>query len=56
MTRICRAHVGNVPENLAAISNMAISLIRLDGHFEHVPPVGRHFAARPLEAAGAVMG
>ncbi len=51
----CRAHVGNVPENLAAISNMAISLIRLDGRFDYVPPANRHFAARPLEALDAVM-
>ena len=41
----CRAHVGNVPERQAAISNMAISLIKLDGRLGYVPPVGRHFAA-----------
>ncbi len=51
----CRARVGNVPENLAAISSMAISPIRLDGRFEHVPPADRHFAARPPEAPDAVM-
>ena len=35
----CRAHVGHVPERLATISNVAISLIRLH-RFEYVPPVG----------------
>ncbi len=54
MTRIAAGPI-NVPENLAAISNMAISLIRLDGRFDYVPPANRHFAARPLEALDAVM-
>ncbi len=31
---------------------MAISLIRLDGRFDDVPPVGRKFAARPQEVLG----
>ncbi len=51
----CRAHAGHVPQNLAAISNIAISLIRLDGRFDYIPPVGRHFGARPQEALDAVM-
>ncbi len=52
----CRAHAGNVPQNLSAISDMAISLIRLDGRFEHVPPANRHFAARPLAGPQGAMG
>ena len=51
----CRVYVGNIPQNLAAISNRAISLIRLDGRFDFVPPVGRHSAARPQEALDGVM-
>ena len=51
----CRAHTQNIPQNLAAISNMAISLIRLDSRFAYIPPANRHFGANPQEALDAVM-
>lgn len=51
----CRAHVRHLPRNLAALSNVAISLIRLDGRFKHLPEAHRHFAARSHEALDAVL-
>ena len=51
----CRASVGHLPCNLAALSNIAISMVRMMGQFEHVPPANRHYAARPQEALDAVL-
>ena len=51
----CRAHVRHLPRNLAALSNIAISLIRLTRRFEHLPEAHRHFAARSHEALDAVL-
>ena len=51
----CRAHVGNLPRNLACLTNAAVSIVRRDGRFEHPPPANRHYAAAPQEALDAVM-
>ena len=51
----CRAHVGNLPRNLARLTNAAISIVRHDGRFQHLPPANRHYAARPQEALDAVL-
>ena len=51
----CRARVRHLPRNLAALSNVAISLIRLDARFEHLPEAHRYFAARSNEALDAVL-
>ena len=51
----CRARVRHLPRNLAALSNVAISLVRLDGRFQHLPEAHRHFAARSHEAFDAVL-
>ena len=34
----CRAHVGNLPRNLACLTNAAISIVRHEGRFEYLPP------------------
>ena len=51
----CRAHVGNLPRNLACLTNAAISIVRHEGRFAHLPPANRHYAARPQEALDAVL-
>ena len=37
----CRAHVGNLPRNLACLTNAAISIVRHEGRFEYLPPARR---------------
>ena len=49
------AGAGNLPRNLACLTNAAISIVRREGHFEYLPPANRHYAARPQEALDAVM-
>ena len=51
----CRASVRNLPQNLAALSNAAISIVRLMGQFKYIPPANRHYAARPQEALDAIL-
>ncbi len=51
----CRARVGNLPRNLACPTNAAISIVRHERRFEHLPPANRHYAARPREALDAVL-
>ena len=51
----CRAHLGNLPRNLACLTNAAISIVRHEGRFEYLPPANRHYAARPQEALDAVL-
>ena len=51
----CRARVGNLPRNLACLTNAAISIVRHGRRFEHLPPANRHYAARPREALDAVL-
>ena len=47
--------MGNLPRNLACLTNAAISIVRHEGRFEYLPPANRHYAARPQEALDAVM-
>ena len=51
----CRAHVGNLPRNLACLTNAAISIVRHGDRFDYLPPANRHYAARPQEALDAVL-
>ncbi len=51
----CRASVRNLPQNLAALSNAAISIVRIMGQFQYIPPANRHYAARPQEALDAIL-
>lgn len=51
----CRAAVRNLPQNLAALSNAAISIVRIMGKFQYIPPANRHYAARPQEALDAIL-
>ena len=51
----CRVCVGNLPRNLATLSNLAISIIRLDGRFANIPSAHRHFQARSQEALDLVL-
>ncbi len=37
----CRARVTNLPQNLAALTNIAISIIRLQGRFEYIAQFNR---------------
>ena len=40
----CRVYVADLPRNLAAVSNTAISIVRLQTEFDFVPEAGRHYA------------
>ena len=51
----CRVRVGNLPRNLACLTNAAISIVRHAGRFAYLPPANRHYAARPQEALDAVL-
>ena len=51
----CRVHVGNLPRNLACLTNAAISIVRCGGRFEFLPPANRHYAARPQEALDTIL-
>ena len=50
----CRVRVGNLPRNLACLTNAAISIVRHAGRFAYLPPANRHYAARLQEALDAV--
>ena len=41
----CRAHVGHLPRNLAAMTNAAISIVRCQGRFRYLP---RLIATMPI--------
>ena len=43
----CRAAAGHLPQNLAALSNAAVSIVRAIGRFVYIPPANRHYATRP---------
>ena len=45
-----RVRNGKLPRNLACLSNVAISIIRMRGRFQHQPQAQRHYAARQGEA------
>ena len=46
---------GHLPQNLAALSNAAISIVRVIGHFDYIPQANRHYAARPQDALDAIL-
>jgi len=46
----CRVRTGHLPRNLACLTNLAISIVRLQGRFEHLPQAQRHYARRPQDA------
>ena len=51
----CRAAAGHLPQNLAALSNAAISIVRVMGRFDYIPQANRHYAARPQDALDAIL-
>lgn len=51
----CRAAAGHLPQNLAALSNAAISIVRVMGRFDYLPQANRHYAARPQDALDAIL-
>ena len=46
----CRVHTGHLPRNLACLTNLAISIVRLEGRFDYLPQAHRHHARRPEQA------
>ena len=51
----CRAHVGHLPRNLAAMSNAAISIVRCQGRFSYLPQAHRYYAGQTHAALEAVL-
>ena len=51
----CRAHVGHLPRNLAAMTNAAISIVRCQGRFSYLPQAHRYYAGQPHAALEAVL-
>ena len=43
----CRVHTGHLPRNLACLTNVAISIVRLKGRFDYLPQAHRHYARCP---------
>ncbi len=52
----CRAKCKRLPRNLACLTNAAVSIVRLNGRFSHLPQANRHCAARQGEALREVVG
>ena len=52
----CRAKCKRLPRNLACLANAAVSIVRLNGRFGHLPQANRHCAARQGEALREVVG
>ena len=46
----CRVRSAHLPRNLACLTNLAISIVRLQGRFDYLPQAHRHYARRPHEA------
>ena len=46
----CRVHTAHLPRNLACLTNVAISIVRLEGRFDYLPQAHRHYARCPHEA------
>ena len=46
----CRVRSANLPRNLACLTNLAISIVRLKGRFDYLPQAHRHYARRPHHA------
>ena len=51
----CRARVGNLPRNLAALTNAAISIVRCGRTFDYLPNANRYFAARTQHALKTIL-
>ena len=51
----CRAKSRRLPCNLACLTNAAISIVRLNRRFSHLPQANRHYAARQGEALREVV-
>ena len=51
----CRARVGNLPRNLAALTNAAISIVRCGHTFDYMPNANRYFAARTQHALDTIL-
>ena len=49
----CRVYVDDLPRNLAALSNTAISIVRCQTDFPYVPVANRHFASVRAGSAGS---
>ena len=45
-----RGPPGELPRNLACLTNAAISIIPCQSGFDYIPEAIRHYAARPQEA------
>ena len=46
----CRVRTGYLPRNLACLTNLAISIVRIQRRFEFLPQAHRHYARRPQDA------
>ena len=51
----CRVAAGELPHNLASLTNVAIALIRREGRFRSIAQANRHYAAAVQETAAAVL-
>ena len=51
----CRVRCAHLPRNLACLTNLAISIVRLKGRFEYLPQAHRHYARRPHDAVRALL-
>ena len=51
----CRVRTGHLPRNLACLTNLAISIVRLKGRFDSLPQAHRHYARRPQDAIAPVI-
>ena len=46
----CRVRTGHLPRNLACLTSLAVSIVRIQGRFDHLPQAHRHYARRPHHA------
>ena len=46
----CRVRTGHLPRNLACLTNLAISIVRIQRRFDFLPQANRHYARRPQDA------
>ena len=51
----CRVRSAHLPRNLACLTNLAISIVRLKGRFDYLPQAHRHYATRPHDAVRALL-
>ena len=51
----CRVRTGHLPRNLACLTNLAISIVRIQGRFDFLPQAHRHYARRPQDALGRLL-